>query len=324
MPPMTPLGKLIQKSQTRCFDRNSKRQSVFSHSMIPSGMGSMLHTWSQGMCHAAEHDQVLVTVGHFLWNDRSKCAEYTNRPLSCYFGSHTETASRCPVGTLSNYPVPRNQLMADRESRNRKCEKLTKEFGLSGVRAGTTEWLFQNVSSIVLEEVERQITSAFNGILPPSEDLVTVHMRWGDKWREVPQASAESYVNYTKLLLTPEEMSGSKRASILLVTEDPTALEAFQKLIPKTWDVYTPGPKLVVGGSRSSMMGLASTTGGSAGLESLASLLIAMEANRYMISTGSNWSRLINELRKNVIDPRCGNCTRYVDMYEVMYGYYEV
>jgi hypothetical protein len=43
-------------------------------------------------------------------------------------------------------------------------------------------------------------------------------------------------------------------------------------------------------------------------------LLVALEANYFVLTTASNWSRLMNELRKNVLDPSCGDCTRMIDL----------
>jgi hypothetical protein len=59
---------------------------------------------------------------------------------------------------------------------------------------------------------------------------------------------------------------------------------------------------------------LAKKLKGRPGLVALASVLVAMQADDYVLTTKSNWSRLINELRKNVLDPRCGDCTRLVDL----------
>ena len=53
---------------------------------------------------------------------------------------------------------------------------------------------------------------------------------------------------------------------------------------------------------------------GRAGTIALASLLIAMEADEFVLTTGSNWSRLMNEIRKNIIDPRCHGCTEMIDL----------
>jgi tagatose-1,6-bisphosphate aldolase len=57
-----------------------------------------------------------------------------------------------------------------------------------------------------------------------------------------------------------------------------------------------------------------SQANGKNALESLGALLVAMESYGYVLTTGSNWSRLMNELRKNVVDPRCGKCTKMIDL----------
>jgi hypothetical protein len=55
---------------------------------------------------------------------------------------------------------------------------------------------------------------------------------------------------------------------------------------------------------------------GKPGLWAMGSLLVAMEANHFVLTTKSNWARLMNELRKNVMNPRCGNCTTLIDLEE--------
>lgn len=55
-------------------------------------------------------------------------------------------------------------------------------------------------------------------------------------------------------------------------------------------------------------------TKGRAGLLTLASLLVAMEANDYVLTTTSNWSRLMDELRSAILDGKCKNCTRMIDL----------
>jgi hypothetical protein len=58
----------------------------------------------------------------------------------------------------------------------------------------------------------------------------------------------------------------------------------------------------------------AERTKGKSGLITLGSLLVAMEANNFVITTKSNWSLLMNELRENVVEPRCKGCTQMVDL----------
>ena len=46
----------------------------------------------------------------------------------------------------------------------------------------------------------------------------------------------------------------------------------------------------------------------------MVALLLALEANYYVLTTQSNWSRLINELRVNRINKLCGDCTHIADI----------
>ena len=64
-----------------------------------------------------------------------------------------------------------------------------------------------------------------------------------------------------------------------------------------------------------SPMALAKKGTKSLGRHSLIALLIAMEATHYILTTGSNWSRLINELRINVMERKCSSpCTTMTDL----------
>ena len=54
---------------------------------------------------------------------------------------------------------------------------------------------------------------------------------------------------------------------------------------------------------------------GRPGLVVLGSLLLAIEANNFLLTTANNCSRLMNEVRTNVLGPRCGNCTTDLQEY---------
>ena len=87
---------------------------------------------------------------------------------------------------------------------------------------------------------------------------------------------------------------------------------------PKGWNVYADITLLEIDGFRPRKGNRASwaarNTKGRAGLVALASLLVAMESNMFVLTTKSNWSTLMNHLRTNIVDPRCGNCTRMIDL----------
>ena len=55
-------------------------------------------------------------------------------------------------------------------------------------------------------------------------------------------------------------------------------------------------------------------TKGRAGLVAMGSLLVAMEAKWFVLTTASNWSRVMDHLRTQIINPRCNNCTHMVDL----------
>lgn len=233
--------------------------------------------------------------------------------LWLYFGQH-ESGLRCPSGTLNvtygtiggKKLVQCGQPRRGQQFRNKKLRTRP------AMVAATIEWLFQSVNTIVIEEAERQITEeAFANDEQQQrvpESLITVNIRWGDKWREMKLVSIEEYLDATKKLLTDDELKGKETVHIYLASEDPRAMQLYTDSAPDNWIIHSSGPTQsnVTG---ENMRTLAKFSDGRAGLESLAALLIAMEANRYVLTTGSNWSRLINELRKNVVNPRCGECT---------------
>jgi len=358
LPPMTPLGKILEQSSSKCtskrFLEQHGPQELVYFEMIPSGLGSSLHTWMNPLCHASANGKVLITGSTdkfkkpWLWNDEVRCRpefekqksvsmgyEYQRRgsssALGCYFGWHA-TSLRCPPGTLAwNKTIVNHNSVWQRY----QCHDYHQRYGRSGVLSAVAEWLFQNVSKIVVDEAERQIREEAFPVatlpgsgkalthpnqrwpeLPSPEDLITVHIRWGDKAREMELVEVAEYIDASKILLTEEERVGTKPVHFYVATEDPRAVVAFQQHAEDHWVVHSSGPFIRNNAGNVGMMDTAYNSKGNAGLQSLGALLIAMEANRYILTTGSNWSRLINELRKSVLDSRCGNCTKMIDLRE--------
>jgi len=209
LPPQTELGKRIEQVQSQCLATNQDtKQNVVAFPLQWSGLGATFHTWYRGICQATEYGHVLLTrPGRFQWNDEEVCPSIiqtqqsllsndrrsssntssvdnimdTNVPttsgLWCYFGHH-ESALRCPAETLNVSYIP-----PDRPKWNKyKCPQLTNQYGKDGVAMGAAEWLFQNVSTVVIEEAERQIKEAsFLGSLNTwggmANSLITVHIR---------------------------------------------------------------------------------------------------------------------------------------------------
>ena len=109
--------------------------------------------------------------------------------------------------------------------------------------------------------------------------------------------------------------------NIFLATEDPRALAAFGEAAPSHWKLYVDHyfhemlpHRHRYNDEYNGSPRMAQDLHGRPGLVALGSLLVAMEANDFVLTTASNWSRLMNELRQNVLDVRCQNCTKMVDL----------
>ena len=95
-------------------------------------------------------------------------------------------------------------------------------------------------------------------------------------------------------------------------------MEEFREALPVGWNLFV--DQFLVDTSHhrvdeyNGSPKMAKALNGKAGLLALGSLLVAMEANDFVLTTASNWSRLMDELRQSILDPRCGNCTSMIDL----------
>lgn len=95
-------------------------------------------------------------------------------------------------------------------------------------------------------------------------------------------------------------------------------MKEFRKALPDGWNLFV--DQFLAETSRHRVDGynggpkMAKALNGKAGLLALGSLLVAMEADDFVLTTKSNWSLLMDELRRAILDPRCDNCTSVVDL----------
>ena len=142
-------------------------------------------------------------------------------------------------------------------------------------------------------------------------NLISVHVRWGDlAAEEMGIVPVTAYVQAVRWLAASRGLRADGRLELIVTTEDPAALAAFRAAAPAVWRLH------VYEYERHATLGEA---GGerSIGSTSLLQLFLALEARLFVCTTGSNWCRLINELRKTRLDRSAGcggNCTLFADL----------
>lgn len=306
----TPLARKIHDNLTNCTKQvNYHRQNNW-------GMGSDIHTWSQAVCNSMQLDSTLLQLEEdWIWNEKSYCPKGTKQPLGCYFNLQTH----CPGSVRGGPRVISWKHDYSRCPKYIKDDKTRQEF-----RAAAMEFLFSNMSSRLVKEAESEIKTIFGEYGIPN-DMITVHLRWGDKKLEMKLVSQEEFVEAIDQLARNYSISHPK---VFITTESKHALSSMETYVKehrKTWTLYNYPPsvfetrvydKKTNTTNTHNPMAMARHTGGIIGKASLIALLLAMEAKYYILTSGSNWSRLIDELRRNVIDQECNFCTKMVDLRE--------
>lgn len=176
------------------------------------------------------------------------------------------------------------------------------------------QWnIFSNISKKLINETEHVAKLLFDEFhYTPKKipkDMITVHVRWGDKHKEMDLVQPQEYMAAILELVKNESIA---HPHVHLVTESADAVKEIRAAVHNhdaSWGFTHYGESQF-----SQMEQMGKSSNGKFGRISLINLLIALEAKYYIITTGSNWSRLINELRKNIIDQRCNYCTKMVDL----------
>ena len=309
-PPLSIYAKTIDNLQSNC-SMPLKRHKLDN----TNGLGSHTLMWGQALCNAYERNFRIKSfvnpnseMEDWLWLDQEHCDVEEARsqsPLLCYFPN---VEQRCGWNETSD------QIMGDVRQQRSHCQLVKSSVdSRASWQAAATEYLFQRVSPIVIQEAQRQIGIIFGAEKVP-DDLITVHIRWGDKFWEMDLPPIEEYFDAIRQLLPP----GATTANIYLATEDPKALNETLAKKPDGWNIYYDITLNEIDlfrprkGNRASWA--TKTTKGRAGLVALGSLLVAMEANKFVLTTKSNWSSMMNHLRMQIIDPRCNKCTKMIDL----------
>lgn len=293
------------------------------------GLGSDLHVWSQAACNALQHQVRIQTTGPWIWQSQADCATPTTTSsnsrrrdddddslstMACYFPMAEpdcpllKTTHSTPIQTM-NLTRGRGVLLDNACRHFREQHNVT----VSAWRAAAMEYLFAALSPPLQVEANRQLRVVFpNGIVPSR--LITVHVRWGDKADEMKLVPITEYIRAVKELA--EDQSP---VHVYLSTTDPAAVYEFVSQSPNAWNIHVDAYfqeyyKQQSFGKYNANPLLSLEHNGEPGFMALASLLVALEANAFVLTTASNWSRLLNELRQTILDSECNHCTRMIDL----------
>jgi hypothetical protein len=356
-PPLSQYAQMILQHQSNCSlpSMTWEMDNLY-------GLGSHITQWSQSMCYAWEHDVKLQSFRPiWLWLDKTYCPKPQARksPWLCYFPKLEHVCKGKDVLALLQQPqqqqnqnqtilpaitsatTSKNTIMPNRKPcwHAQQQQQPSNNF-VPAFRAASIEYMFRTVSPLVIREAQRQVGVVFGPNGAPN-DLITVHVRWGDKNREMQLVTIDKYMDaigtliqeresYPRASQQPQQQQShtdtiiihpnETMANIYLATEDPLAARAFVQAAPIKWKIYMDVAIDELTLFRPYINRLnqpsqtAKNTRGRAGLINLASLLVGMEANDYVLTTASSFSRIINSLRTNIVDPRCNNCTRMMDL----------
>jgi hypothetical protein len=194
------------------------------------------------------------------------------------------------------------------------CESIMKTRPVNDIRTAGAEFLFGRASPLLVEEAERQLDLVFEKAGQVPKDLIVVHVRWGDKKQEmrlVSMASHSEGAGWAKEI--PD--GGRLQGEYIFGNRGSKSSRGISKTCPPEWHIYLDQyytdmlPYRVSEYNGSSK--ISSQLNGRTGLVALGSLLVAMEANDFILTTASSWSRLLDELRKSVLNPRCNDYDRF-------------
>jgi hypothetical protein len=287
-------GSLAQ----RIAQQLSNCSRPYYYQLTDYGLGSNLHTWSQALCNAFGRGGTLQQLPDpWIWNDQQFCRGRTSPPLYCYFN-------------LQNNCVIENEDMeveiVDHNNNIKNCpEWVEDDSSRQEFRAAAMEVLFSNLSLSLVHEAEDTALRLFGPNGAP-EDMITVHIRRGDKRDEMELPSMAIFVDAIRNLTLQYQIA--LPVHLFVITESPDVIMDFQSELHQQglryvlYHIDQPINSNNQSSHTHSPPKLAKLTHGATGKTSLVSLLLGLEARFYILTTGSNWSRLIDELRRNKVN----------------------
>ena len=285
-------------------------------SIDQGGLGADLHTWTAFLASAMEMGNPIITEASLgkpgaqyesagfgaLYEFGNSAGCHINNDdggIGCFFDDRT----RCDSG----YTMKRNS-MIDLEQ-----TKLPPDFygSISDWRREAVTFLFMHVRPWLLDHAcDERARVQFEA---PD---ITVQIRWGDKWKEMRLFEMQHYIDKVNYVVT--HFSYPPDVKIFVMTEDRRALDEFRALADARWKVQVYEPALFPLGTNwtADSPRHVGVMGHDVATSSLVAMHMCLEATHYIGASGSNWARLMNELRqsRNMYSAACKGCTHFHDL----------
>jgi len=195
---------------------------------------------------------------------------------------------------------------------------------------GLVEFLFSRINPDLISRAQREIEELLKREKFPdfsilTNNMITIHIRYGDKVKEMDLVPIQDYVDAAKELIVRHSIS---YPIVYIMCDMPDTVELFRKSAPRKWRVITyESPVFRLdkksGGESASFLKENNIDGkSSVGSSLMVALLLGMQSNYYVLTLASNLSRLINEIRVTILNVECLDCTDLIDLrnYEVLSG----
>jgi len=149
------------------------------------------------------------------------------------------------------------------------------------------------------------LTAARAAALPLPPGAIHAHVRHGDKYTEMQLQGTERYTNASRALVQDQPLALHR--VLFVSTENPDVpAEAAGILVPLGWTVLHWAIRRSNRGPLQQVEDLGADAAGATTRTHLQQMMMSLEADAWVGTRGSNWNRLLDELRCIWVD-KCGN-----------------
>lgn len=141
----------------------------------------------------------------------------------------------------------------------------------------------------------KTLTEQAAATIPWPAGIIHAHVRHGDKYTEMQLQETKKYMDASKHLYATHPLA--LKRILFISTEDKTVIEEAQSLLEPGWSLVYSDIRRANVGPLAQVVALGKDSAGTTTRTHLTQLLMSLEADSWIGTRGSNWNRLIDELR---------------------------